>query len=179
MSVDYLPNLVLITRIATKWLYQHGSAGLVLDDRRQHDLVKVRAMIPPVALGDVHDSFSRGLVAVIAPIDMKARRVKMHMGGAQVRTLGGSRRDETIECSHSTVIKGIQGTTESIIVRLLGGHPGRDELRGGPILEEPGDQVKCLIDKPQAIEHHRFDRKAEVIQDLAMVGRLLGQNHLL
>ena len=89
---------------------------------------------------------------------MKARTVEVHIGGAQVQPRGGRRRDETVEFCYPILIEGIQSTTKGIIVQLRGGHPGRDESVGGLMLEEPGDQVERLIDTPQAIEHHRFDR---------------------
>jgi hypothetical protein len=45
----------------------------------------------------------------------------------------------------------------SDVIELGRDNPGRNEARGGLIVEESGDEVEGLIDKPQAIEHHRFD----------------------
>jgi hypothetical protein len=173
VGMDHLAKRLWITAMAIAQLHQHGNARWVLDDQLQHDLVKVLAMISTVALGDVHDWFRRWLVAVIAPIDMKARIVKVHIGWAQMQTFSGSRRDETIECCHPIVIEGIQSTTERIIVPLLGGHTGRDESVGGLNLEEPVDQGERLIDKPQAIEHHRVDRFTN--HDVPLFRVLLGR----
>ena len=43
----------------------------------QHHLVEAQAMIPTIAVGDVHDLFVRRRCAVIAAIDMKTRRIEM------------------------------------------------------------------------------------------------------
>jgi hypothetical protein len=45
-------------------------------------------------------------------------------------------------------------------------------------VEEPGNQVEGLIDKPQAIEHHRFDRlpHGEIPQFRVLLGGLI--NHV-
>ncbi len=42
-------------------------------------------------------------------------------------------------------------------MKSFGSDAGRNESRGWLMVEEPGDQGERLIDKPQAIEHHRFD----------------------
>ena len=114
-------------------------------------------MIATIALGDVHNLFLGLLVAVVATIDMKARRVEVRRGWTQAQTRGGAHRHETVEFCHPIGIEGIQGATERIIVELFGGHAGRNESRGGLMMEESGDEVERLIDTPQAIEHHRFD----------------------
>ena len=88
---------------------------------------------------------------------MKARPVEMGKAGRKAQTLGGRRRYETVEFRYPIVIEGIQGTSEGIIVELSGGNTGRNEEGGGLILQEPGDEGERVIDKPQAIEHHRFD----------------------
>jgi hypothetical protein len=144
--------------MATERFHEHGNARLVLDDQRPHDVVEVRAMISTVALGAVHDLFTGWLVAVIAAVTMTARAVKVHRGGAEVQTRHGRRRDKTLEGCYPIAIEGIQGTTERLIVQLLGGHTGREESGGGLILEKPGDEVERLSDTPQAIEPHRVDR---------------------
>src|SRR5882724_11451051 len=98
-------------------------------------------MISTIALGDVHDLLRRWLVTVIAPIDMNARAAEVPRGWTQVQTLGGSRRDETVECGHPRVIEGIQGATEHIIVELVGSDAGRNEALGGLILKGAGHQL--------------------------------------
>ena len=47
--------------IATQRLHEHRDPGLVLHDQLQHHLVEVGAMIPTIAMGDVHDLFVRSL----------------------------------------------------------------------------------------------------------------------
>ncbi len=81
----------------------------------------------------------------------------MGKGGGQAQTLGCGGSNETIECCYSVVVQGIQSTTEGIIIELGGSHAGRNEAGGGLVLEEPGDEVERMVDKSQAIEHHRFD----------------------
>ena len=77
MVPDDLAERFAIMTIATQGLHQHRDTGLVLHDQLQHHLVEVRAMIPTIALGDVHDLFVRRLRAVIAAIDMETRRIEM------------------------------------------------------------------------------------------------------
>src|SRR2546421_6196802 len=158
MLTDDVAKLFSITAIATERLHQYGDTRLVLDNELQHDLIEVRAMIPTITFRDVHDVLRGRLVTVIASINMKARTVEVRISRTQAQTLGGGRRNETIECRHPGVIERIQGSTEGIIVELCGSHTGRNEAGGGLLLEEPGDEVEGLIDKPQAIEHHGFDR---------------------
>jgi hypothetical protein len=210
MVLDNLAELVRITASATQRFPQERNASLVLDDQLQHALMQIGPMIPAVALGDVHNLGVRGRIAVLATITMKARTVEMGKAGRKAQTLGGRRRYETVEFRYPVVLEGIQGTSEGIIVELCGGNAGRNESVGGLILEEPRDEGARLIDKPQAIEPHRFDgfthgevphfrvllgrtiedvakaefvehasNKAEVVQDLATVWRLVGHNHLL
>ena len=45
-------------------------------------------MIPAIPSGDVNDLFLGFLVAVVAPIDMKARRVEMDHSGGKPQALG-------------------------------------------------------------------------------------------
>jgi hypothetical protein len=59
---------------------------------------------------------------------------------------------------HLRGIEGLQGPTEGVIVALFRNNAGRHQAVGGLMLEKPGDEVERLIDQPQAIEHHRFDR---------------------
>ena len=77
MVTDDLAERFAIMTIATQGLHQHRDTGLVLHHQLQHHLVEVRAMIPTIALGDVHDLFVRRLRAVIPAIDMKTRRIEM------------------------------------------------------------------------------------------------------
>jgi hypothetical protein len=158
VGLDHLAQLLWITAMATARLHQPGNARLVLDDQLHQDWVEVGTMISTIALGEVHDLLRWWLVTVIAPIDMNARAVEVPIGGTQVQTLGGSRRDETVECCHPMVIEGIQGAPERLIVELCGSDARRNEAGGRLLLKDAGPQVERLIDQPQALEHQRVDR---------------------
>ena len=80
MGMNHLAERLWITAIATERLHEYRKARLGLDDQFQHDVVEVRAMIATIALGQVNDLFRGWLVAVIAPIDMKTRPLKVHIG---------------------------------------------------------------------------------------------------
>jgi hypothetical protein len=56
---DDLAERFAIVTIAPQGFHQHGDTGLVLHDQLQHPLVEVGAMVPPIALDDVHDLFVR------------------------------------------------------------------------------------------------------------------------
>jgi len=92
-----------------------------------------------------------------APIDMKARRVEMAIGGRQAETLGRARCDQAVEVGDAIGVQRIEGAPQGIIVELLGGHARRNEAVGRLILEEHGDQIEGLMDKAQAVEDHGFD----------------------
>ena len=157
MVLDNLAELVRITASATQRFPQERNASLVLDDQFQHDLIEIGPMIPAVALGDVHHLGVRGLIAVRATINMKARTVEVRIARTQSQPLCGSRCNEAVEFGDSISVERIQGTTKGVIVELFGGNAGRNEAGGGLVLEEPGDEVERMVDKSQAIEHHRFD----------------------
>jgi hypothetical protein len=161
--------------MAAERRHQHGKACWVRDPQRQHDVVEVRAMIATRARGAVHHGCCGLLVAVIATIDMNARRVEVRRGGSQAQTLGSADRHETIACRDPIGIEGIEGPTEGVIVELVGGTAGRHEAGGGLMLEASGPQVEGLMDTPQAIEPHGFDRLtcSEVAQFRVLVGRLI------
>ena len=84
---DDCTEVLPIAGIATERLHEHGNTRLVLDHQLQHDLVEVGPMIPAIPLGDVHDVLSGLRIAVIAPIDMKARRIEMGIGRTQSQPL--------------------------------------------------------------------------------------------
>ena len=104
-------------------------------------------MIAAVASGDVNDLGLGLLLTVIPSIDVQARAIEMGKGGSQVQALGCGGGNETVELRHSIGIERLQGTTEGIIIELCGGHAGRNEARGGLILEEPRDKVERMVDK--------------------------------
>ncbi len=145
------------------------------NDQLQHDLIAVRAMIATLALGDMHNLSFGLLVAVVATIDMKARTVEMGKAGCQAQPLGGGRRDQTVECRHPVVIEGIQGTPQGVIRELFRGNAGRKKAIRGLIVEESGDQIQGVIDKPKPIESHGFDRLTygEVPHFRVVFGRLI------
>ena len=153
----HLAELVRITAIATQRLHQDRNASLVLDKQLQHHVVEVRPMIPAGASGDVHDLRLGLLLTVRTAVDVKAGAIEVGKGRGQSQTLCRGGGNETGEFRDAVVIEGIQGTTEGIIIELCRDNAGRNESRGGLILEEPGDEGERLVDKPQTIEHHRFD----------------------
>ena len=71
----------------------------MLHDQLQHDLVQVGAMIPTITVGDVHDLFGGGLLAVIAAIDMEAGGIEMGEGRCKAQALGSGRGNEAVEFS--------------------------------------------------------------------------------
>jgi hypothetical protein len=50
-------------------------------DEFQHDLVEIGPMVAAIALSETHDALGGRLIVVVVPIDMKARRVKVTIGG--------------------------------------------------------------------------------------------------
>jgi hypothetical protein len=71
--------------------------------------MEVRPMISAIPSGDVHDRFGGCLVAVVAPIDMNARRVEMDQAGCKPQALGRGCRKEAVEFGHPIGLEGIQG----------------------------------------------------------------------
>jgi hypothetical protein len=67
---DDLAERFAIMTIATQGLHQHRDTGLVLHDQLQHHLIEVRAMIPALALGEVHDLCVRGLITVLTDLPL-------------------------------------------------------------------------------------------------------------
>ena len=120
MVADDLAKRFAITAIATQGLPQHRDTGLVLHDQLQHHLVEVRAMIPTIARGDVHDLFVRRPRAVIPAIDMKTRRIEMAERARQPQTRGRGGGNEAVECRHPKVIEGIEGAPEGVIIEMAG-----------------------------------------------------------
>src|SRR5215468_10611583 len=144
--------------IATQGLHQHRDTGLVLYHQLHHHLVEVRAMVPTIALGDVHDLFVRRLRAVRAAIDMKTRCIEMAERARQPQTCSRRGGNEAVECRHPKVVEGIEGAPEGVIIEMTGLNAWGNEARDGLILEKMGDEGELLVEKAQAIEHHGFDR---------------------
>jgi len=83
-------------------------------------LVEVRAMVPTIALGDVHDLCVRRLRAVIAAIDMKTRCIEMAERARQSQPRGRRGGNEAVECRHPKVVEGIEGAPERVIIAMAG-----------------------------------------------------------
>src|SRR6516162_11481004 len=122
MLTDDVAKLGAITAIATEGLHQDRNARLVLDNQLPHDLVQVWPMVAAIPAGDMYDVVLGLLVAVIAPIDMKAGAIQMGKAGRKAQALGRRRRNETVECGDAIAIERIQGSTEGIVVELVGRH---------------------------------------------------------
>jgi len=132
-------------------------------------------VISTIASDDGHDLLVQELVTVVESVNMEAGRVEMRLGGDESQPLGSTHRNQTVEFGHTIGIEGIQGTPQGVVIELGRGHPRRNESRRGLIMEEAGDQIKRMIDKPQAIEHHRFDSllDSEVSHFWGLLGRLI------
>jgi hypothetical protein len=146
--------------MATQGLHQHRETGVVLYHPLQHHLVEVRAMVPTRALGDVHDLCGRRLSAVRAAIDMQTRRLEMAAPARQPQPRGRRGGHEAIECCHSTVVEGIEGAPEGVIMEMAGLHAWGNEARDGLMLENMGHEGEWLVTKTPTVEHHGFARMA-------------------
>jgi hypothetical protein len=164
-----------ITAVATAWLHQAGDTRLMRHHQRHHDLISGRPMIPARTAGDGHDLCLGCLGAVVAPIDMNARRVEMDQAGCKPQTRGSGCRKEAVECGHPRGIEGLQGPAAGLIGELCRGHAGRNELVGGRMVEASGAPVAGLSAKPQAIEPHGFDgfTHGKVAHFRVLLGRLI------
>src|SRR4030095_11948648 len=129
-------------------------------DQLQHDLVEVGAMIPTIALGDVHDVFVRRLIAVIPAIDMETRRIEMAASARQPQPRGRRGGNEAVEFRHPKGVECIEGAPEGVIIEMAGLNAGGNEARDRLILEKMGDKVELLVEKAETIKHHGFDRMA-------------------
>jgi hypothetical protein len=54
-------------------------------------------MIPAVPSGDVHDLCFGFFIAVVAPIDMKARAIQMAKAGRKTQALSSGRGNQAVE----------------------------------------------------------------------------------
>src|SRR5262245_47784746 len=78
----------------------------------------------------------------------------------QPQTRGRCGGNEAVECRHAKVVEGIEGAPEGVIIEMAGLNAWGNEARDGLILEKMGHEVELLVDKPQTVEHHGFDRMA-------------------
>jgi hypothetical protein len=108
-------------------------------------------------MGDVHDLFVRRLRAIIPAIDMKTRRIEMAERTRQPQTCGRRSGNEALECRHPTVVEGIKGAPERVIIAMARLNAWGNEAGERLILEKMGDEVELLVEKAQTIEHHGFD----------------------
>jgi hypothetical protein len=81
MIPDALAKRLGIIAVATEGLHQQRNPGLMRHDEFQHDLVEIGPMVAAIALSETHDALGGRLIVVVVPIDMKARRVKVTIGG--------------------------------------------------------------------------------------------------
>ena len=72
----------------------------------------------------------------------------MGKAGCKTQGLSSASGNEAVEFGHAIGIEGIQGSTEGVIIELFGRNARRNQSIGGFIVEESGDQVEGLIDKP-------------------------------
>ena len=126
-SLTNLAERCAIMPIATQGLHQHWDTSLVLHDQRQHHLVEVRAMLPTLARGDVHNLFVRRLRAVLPAIDMKTRRIEMAECARQPQTRGRCGGNEAVEFRHPPGVEGIEGAPEGVIIEMTGLNAGGNE----------------------------------------------------
>jgi len=129
MVGDDLAEVVRVTTIATEGLHQPGETGLVFDYQVQHPLVEIRALIPPVAAGDVKDVLLRLLITVIAAIDMEAGAIAMGERWDKPQALGGRSRNEAAACRHPISIERIEGTAKRVIIEMTGWNARSDKVR--------------------------------------------------
>jgi len=104
-------------------------------------------MIPTIARGDVHDLCVRRLRAVRAAIDMKTRRIEMAERARQPQPRSRCSGNEAVECRHATVVKGIKGTPERVIIEMARLNAWGNEARDGLMLEKMGHEVELLVEK--------------------------------
>jgi hypothetical protein len=96
-----------LIEIVSKWLHRERDARLVLHNQLQHHLVEVRPMKPAIPSGDVNDLGRGLLIAVVAPIDMKARAIEMGKAGCKAQALGSRRGQKALEFRHPVSIERI------------------------------------------------------------------------
>jgi hypothetical protein len=157
VGTAHLATWVGLTAVAPERCHQEGDPGLRLHQELHHDGGEVRAMIATSALGEGHNLCLGLRVALVVTLDMNARRVEVRRGWTQAQPRGGAHRQETGPCWHPIGIEGLQGATARIIMELGGGHAGRNESRGGLMMDASGHQGAGWMDTPQAIEPHRVD----------------------
>ena len=172
---DHLAKLLGITAIATERLHQDRDTGLMLHDQLQDDLVQVGAMIPTIAVGNVHDLLGGGLLAVIATIDMETRRIEMGEGRRQPQTPSRRGGNEAAELGQPRLVQRIEGASEGVIIEMTGLNAWGDETRERLIVEKMGHEVELLVDEAQAVQDHGFDRMAYGYQThfRILLGRLI------
>jgi hypothetical protein len=155
---DNLAERFAIATLATQGLQQQRDTGLVRYDSCQHPLVEVRAMIPPLAVGDVHDLVVGGLSAVIPAINMETRRSEMADRGHQPQTPGRRGGNEAVEGCHPSLVQRIAGAPEGVIIERAGLHAWSNEASDGRILKKMGDEGELVVEKAQPVKHHGLDR---------------------
>jgi hypothetical protein len=95
-------------------------------------------MSPAITAGNRHDLCRGLLVAVVAPIHMKARAIERGKAGRKAQVLGSRSGHATVKFGHTRSLEGVQGPTQGVIVELFRGHAGRNQAAGGLMLEKSG-----------------------------------------
>jgi hypothetical protein len=148
---DEVAERLDIVAMAAEGLHEHGNPGLRLDDQLQHDVIEVRALVATLPLGDVHDVLRGQCVAVRTTITMQTRTVEVQRGWTAAQTRGGGRRNETVEFCHPVGIEDIQGTTERIIVELVGATRGERSRKVGLFWKNLGTRERAWLINPRPL----------------------------
>jgi hypothetical protein len=106
---------------------------------------------------------------------MNTGAIEMRQAGRKSQAVRSGRGNEAVEYGHSIAIEGIQDPPEGVRVELPGSHAGRNQSGGRLVLEEARHEGERLVDTPQFIEPHRFDRftHGEVPQFRILLGGLV------
>jgi len=104
-------------------------------------------MISTIAMGDVYDLFVRRLRAVITAIDMQTGRIEMAKRVRQPQTHGRGGGNEAVECCHPTVMEGIEGAPERVIIKMAGLNAWGNQARNRLMVEKMRDEVELVVDE--------------------------------
>ncbi len=112
-------------------------------------------MIPTRAWRAMHNLFVRGLLALIAAVDMEAGAIEMREGRCKARALGSRGGNEAVECRHPIGVERIEGTPERIIVEMAGFYGWRDQEQPFPA-KAYAIENKRLV--PSGFRKHKVNR---------------------
>ena len=91
---------------------------------------------------------------------MEAGAIEMGKGRRKPEALRCRGGNETVEFRDAIGIEHIQGTSQRVIMEMLGLDPGGDEALRRFILKKHRDEVELLVHKAEPMEDHRFDGAA-------------------